>query len=158
MSSLSTPLNHSPHVPRQPPKPADFAPLDQDHYAQMFKQLDHESLATLVTAVLITLFFWLAIFLTCDSSSKFLHMPLWFVLSCLGGYIISVAGVIVLVKYFLKDLPLHPQLLQANSSSLDAPTEQAKAPTTLATAPNVTDAATSTAEPLLKANSSTSSH
>ena len=73
----------------------------------MFKQLDAEALYTLLAAVLITLVFWLAIYLTHESSVSFWHMPLWFVLSCLGGYVLSVVVVVVLVKCFLKDMPLH---------------------------------------------------
>lgn len=80
--------------------------LTQDQYAAQMKQLDAEALYTFAAAILVTLVFWLAIFLTHDSSVTIFHLPLWFVLSCLGGYVFSVVCVVLLVKLFLKSMTL----------------------------------------------------
>ena len=112
VSSPQHKLAQSPNLQPQHTSPAADAEsaaesIDQERYAAMFKQLDAEALYTLLAAVLITLLFWLAIYLTHESSVSFWHMPLWFVLSCLGGYVLSVVVVVILVKCFLKDMPLH---------------------------------------------------
>lgn len=108
VSSPQHKLAQSPHLQPQPTSTAaDAESIDQARYAAMFKQLDAEAFYTLFAAILITLVFWLAIYLTHESSVSFWHMPLWFVLSCIGGYILSVVVVVVLVKCFLKDMPLH---------------------------------------------------
>lgn len=108
VSSPQHKLAQSPNLQPQHTSPAtDAGSLDQARYAAMFKQLDAEALYTLLAALLITLVFWLAIYLTHESSVSFWHMPLWFVLSCLGGYVLSVVVVVVLVNCFLKDMPLH---------------------------------------------------
>ena len=33
-------------------------------------------------------------------------MPLWFTISCIGGYILSVVGVIILVRFFMYNFDL----------------------------------------------------
>ena len=108
---VSSPQHKLAQSPNQQPQHTssvtDAGALDQARYAAMFKQLDAEALYTLLAALLITLVFWLAIYLTHESSVSFWHMPLWFVLSCLGGYVLSVVVVVVLVNCFLKDMPLH---------------------------------------------------
>lgn len=81
--------------------------LTDEQYADTFKQLDAEALYTLIAAIIVTVVFWLAIFLTHDSTVSIWHLPLWFVLSCLGGYVFSVVSVIVLVKGFMKNCPLN---------------------------------------------------
>lgn len=86
--------------------PSTTDELSQDQYAAQMKQLDSEAFYTFAAAILVTLVFWLAIFLTHDLSITFMHLPLWFVLSCLGGYIFSVVSVIILVKFFLKTMTL----------------------------------------------------
>ena len=108
VSSPQHKLAQSPNLqPQHTSSVTDAGALDQARYAAMFKQLDAEALYTLLAAILITLVFWLAIYLTHESSVSFWHMPLWFVLSCLGGYVLSVVVVVVLVNCFLKDMPLH---------------------------------------------------
>lgn len=158
MSSLSTPLStaseqqeSSSPLKQQPQKPSDLDLLNQDLYAQMFKQLDYEAYATLITALLITMLFWLVIFLTNECGVNFLHMPLWFVLSCIGGYILSVISVIVLVKYFLKEMPLHP-------TSHTSPKDQASTTSSQAQIKRVSMDTTTLTEQLLKPSSSDSHH
>lgn len=75
-------------------------------YASMFKQMDKEALATLSAAILVTAVFWLTIALTHDINASILYMPLWFVLSCIGGYLFSVVVVIFLVKKLMRNLEL----------------------------------------------------
>ncbi len=76
------------------------------NYKEKFRQMDREALATTVCAVVITLFFWGAIFLFKDSPAEIMTMPLWFVISCLGGYLLSVVGVIFIVRVIFKDFEL----------------------------------------------------
>lgn len=82
------------------------SPVDQEQYAAKFKQLDAEALYTFLGAIFITVVFWLSIFLTHDSEVAIMQLPLWFVLSCLGGYVLSVLVVIFLVKFLLKHTEL----------------------------------------------------
>ena len=134
VSSTQHKLAQSPNLqPQHTSSVTDAGALDQARYAAMFKQLDAEALYTLLAALLITLVFWLAIYLTHESSVSFWHMPLWFVLSCLGGYVLSVVVVVVLVNCFLKDMPLHlPRCAKAKEAdasgkATSAATAQAQA-------------------------------
>ncbi|MCI6531366.1 MAG: YhdT family protein [Mesosutterella sp.] len=80
-----------------------FQKLD---YREKFRIMDREAAATLALAVIIMAFFWLAVFLLKDSAETLLAMPLWFTVSCIGGYLLSIAGVIFLVRRFFKDFDL----------------------------------------------------
>ncbi len=76
-------------------------------YAAKFAQMDREAAATLTAAIAVTAFFWLAIFfLGDDPLATLFSMPLWFVVSCIGGYLISVLAVIVLIRCCLKNFDL----------------------------------------------------
>lgn len=75
-------------------------------YEKKFELMGKEALATIICASFITIAFWLAIWLLKDSHATLLKMPLWFTVSCIGGYLLSVAGVIVLVKYFMYNFSL----------------------------------------------------
>ena len=77
-----------------------------NEYAKKFVQMDKEALYTLVLSIVIFIFFWGSIFILQDSQVSIWQMPLWFVISCIGGYILSVAGVAVLIKYFMKNFDL----------------------------------------------------
>lgn len=76
--------------------------LEQAAYAQQMAQLDREAWYTLGAAGLTTLLFWGVIALTYDSLITVAYMPLWFILSCIGGYLFSVLIVVFLVKFALK--------------------------------------------------------
>ena len=79
----------------------------QDKLKQIFRQMDKEAFSTFITAVIITVYFWLTVFIFKDDISLTLFsMPIWFVLSCIGGYILSVIAVIVLVRKFMKNFSL----------------------------------------------------
>lgn len=134
VSSPQHKLAQSPHLQPQPTSTAaDAESIDQARYAAMFKQLDAEAFYTLFAAILITLLFWLAIYLTHESSVSFWHMPLWFVLSCIGGYILSVVVVVVLVKCFLKDMPLHLPRVGTQDKTAPEPATAAAASASSAT-------------------------
>jgi uncharacterized membrane protein YhdT len=75
-------------------------------YEEKFKLMDKEAHATLICALLITVFFWLAIWLLKDFHVTLFKMPLWFTISCIGGYLVAVVGVIVLVRYFMYNFDL----------------------------------------------------
>ncbi|MBU3844835.1 MAG: YhdT family protein [Candidatus Anaerobiospirillum pullicola] len=99
-------------------------PSEQEQYAAQFTQLDKEALATVLAAVLITVLFWAAIYFTADMQSNILAMPLWFVISCLGGYLFSIVVVVVLVTKFMSNCRLDvPSLQQLEHTQSNAPLE-----------------------------------
>ena len=75
-------------------------------YKEKFRQIDKEAKATFIVALIIFAYFWLSIFLFKDQLILVLNMPLWFVLSCIGGYLLSVVLVIALVKFCMKNFSL----------------------------------------------------
>ena len=89
-------------VATERPLSADEVAREQQQYAAQFVQLDREAWYTLVAALLTTVLFWGAIALTHDSVITVGYLPLWFALSCLGGYVFSVMIVVALVKWCLK--------------------------------------------------------
>lgn len=44
-------------------------------------------------------------------------MPLWFSVSCLGGYVLSVVAVIVLVKRYFRDFDLDQDAPEATETT-----------------------------------------
>lgn len=75
-------------------------------YKERFVQMDREALSTVIASLVITLYFWLSIWLFKDSAVTLLSLPLWFMLSCIGGYILSIIAVFVLVRRCMKNFPL----------------------------------------------------
>ncbi len=75
-------------------------------YKEKFIRTDKEAKATFILALMIFIFFFASIFLSMETNIYILGMPLWFVLSCLVGYILSVVGVVVLVRHFMQDFSL----------------------------------------------------
>ena len=84
------------------PLSADEVAREQQQYAAQFVQLDREAWYTLGAALITTVIFWGAIALTHDCLITVGYLPLWFALSCLGGYVFSVVIVVALVKWCLK--------------------------------------------------------
>lgn len=84
------------------PLSADEVAREQQQYAAQFVQLDREAWYTLGAALITSVIFWGAIALTHDSLITVGYLPLWFALSCLGGYVFSVVIVVALVKWCLK--------------------------------------------------------
>ncbi len=60
----------------------------------------------IIAALIITVFFWGSIYLFKDSPAELLALPLWFVISCIGGYLLSIAAVWVLVRRFMRNFSL----------------------------------------------------
>ena len=75
-------------------------------YHEKPAQADREARLTLWAACFVTILFWLAIFLTQDALVAWFGIPLWFWLSCIGGYLLSVLVVIVLVRFGCKNFDL----------------------------------------------------
>ena len=75
-------------------------------YQEKFIRTDKEARATFILSLVIFVFFFVSIFVFMDENVFILGMPLWFVLSCLGGYLLSVAGVVILVRFFMQDFSL----------------------------------------------------
>lgn len=73
---------------------------------EKFKQIDKEARAAFIAALIIFIYFWLSIFLCKDLIIYVFNMPLWFMLSCIGGYLLSIITVFVLVKFFMKNFSL----------------------------------------------------
>ena len=69
-----------------------------DHYKEAVRQSHREAIYTLVAAVFLFVFFWGSIYLSADSDEFFWGLPLWFWLSCVGGFLLSVVVVWFLVK------------------------------------------------------------
>lgn len=84
---------------------------------EKFQAMDREALATLILALVITAFFWGAIFLLKDTGLMLFSMPAWFTVSCIGGYFLSVAGVIWLVKKVMVEFPLDDEECESAASS-----------------------------------------
>ena len=72
-------------------------------YKEKFIQMDREAAATAICALIIMAAFWAALLPLKDSPETLFEMPLWFSVSCLGGYVLSVVAVIVLVKRYFRD-------------------------------------------------------
>lgn len=65
-----------------------------------------EAVVTLIAAVFTMIYFWAAILIFDKSPETVLHMPLWFMASCVGGYLFSVIAVLWLVKRWFVDIDL----------------------------------------------------
>ncbi|MCR5084925.1 MAG: YhdT family protein [Succinivibrionaceae bacterium] len=76
-------------------------------YAEKFRATDREAVLTLALAIAIAAFFWGAVALFGDRPQDLLWgLPLWFSVSCLGGYLLSVAGVAILTRFLMRDFDL----------------------------------------------------
>ena len=77
-------------------------------YKDKFIQMNKEAKATLIASLIIFAYFWLTIYLFQDNLEfgMILGLPLWFTLSCLGGYLLSIIVVFILVKFFMANFDL----------------------------------------------------
>ena len=75
-------------------------------YRQAHQQSNREAIYCLLASVVLTICFWAAIFLTQDSSLSIWGVPLWFWLSCVGGYVLSVLFVWLLIRFKMKNFSL----------------------------------------------------
>lgn len=83
--------------------------------------MNREALATLSCALLVFAFFWAALLLFKDSGEMLLSLPLWFVISCLGGYVLSIVLTLVLIKKFMVDFPLDEEEPGRESGQISGP-------------------------------------
>lgn len=75
-------------------------------YKEAVKRSHKEAFYTLVASVFLCVFFWGAVCFTMNLEWAFWGLPLWFWLSCVGGYVLSVIAVWVLVKGFFRNFSL----------------------------------------------------
>lgn len=75
-------------------------------YHEKLRQADKEAAYTLAFSALVTAFFWISIFLTSDTLLVFFGLPLWFWLSCIGGYVFSIVAVLLLIRLCFKNFDL----------------------------------------------------
>lgn len=127
-------------------------------YASMFKQMDKEALATLSAAILVTAVFWLTIALTHDINATVLYMPLWFVLSCIGGYLFSIVVVIFLVKKLMRNLELKVRSLKDETTAVKSEIKAVKSEMNATESKGKTHTATNTPTLSSKAFSNSSAH
>ena len=80
--------------------------VGRDAYDRALAASHREAALTLGAAVLIMAVFWAAVWFLKDSSQTILSMPIWFMASCVGGYLLSVLLVWLLVRFVFKDVPL----------------------------------------------------
>jgi uncharacterized membrane protein YhdT len=69
-------------------------------YRKKHAIMRREAAMTLAAAVVVMAFWWIAGFGLQDADFTILFMPGWFVVSCLGSWILSIAAVCLLVKRF----------------------------------------------------------
>lgn len=79
---------------------------DRRDYERALRASHQEAIATMAVALLTVLYFWGAVFLLEESDMTVFGLPLWFLASCIGGYFVSIAGVLFLVKRVFTDIPL----------------------------------------------------
>lgn len=86
-------------------------------YKEKFIQMDREAAATAICALIIMAAFWAALLPLKDSPETLFEMPLWFSVSCLGGYVLSVVAVIALVKRYFRDFDLDQDAPEATETT-----------------------------------------
>lgn len=81
-------------------------PLTREYYDRALRSSHREAAATMAVALITVLYFWGTVLLLEESEFTLFSMPVWFVASCMGGYLVSVAGVVFLVKRCFTDIAL----------------------------------------------------
>ena len=79
---------------------------DSFSYQDALRRNHQEALVTLVAAVLITVVFWSCVFCFESAILGWFGVPLWFWMSCIGGYFFSILVVWVLIRFFYKNFEL----------------------------------------------------
>lgn len=72
-------------------------------YREAVKQSAREAKWTLAVSVALFLFFWTAIALLGDSAEAWFGLPVWFWTAVIGGYLLSIAGVVFLCRSVFRD-------------------------------------------------------
>lgn len=68
----------------------DRLPSEKAAYHKALSTCNREAAVTLGVALFLTVFFWAAIAIFGECSAAWWGMPVWFWLSCIGGYVLSV--------------------------------------------------------------------
>ncbi|MCR4962547.1 MAG: YhdT family protein [Firmicutes bacterium] len=71
------------------------------------KQLKKEALLTALLYVLFFIWWYATAYGFADSPVRVLGLPLWFFLSCIVGWLLCVAGTVILVKKGFKNIDLN---------------------------------------------------
>jgi len=80
--------------------------MEKMSYREKFIQMNREAKATCVVAVILIAFWWITAFGLAGLDSTIFHMPVWFVVSCFGVWILSIILVVYLVTKVFKDFSL----------------------------------------------------
>jgi uncharacterized membrane protein YhdT len=80
--------------------------MEKMSYREKFVQMNKEAKATWIVMAILIAFWWIASFGTSWIDYTIFHMPGWFVVSCVGSWILSIALVVFLVKKVFKDFSL----------------------------------------------------
>ena len=78
-------------------------------YKEKFVQMNKEAKATWIIAAIIIAFWWIGGFGVYEMSGAewtIMGMPAWFMISCFGSWILSIALVVFIVKKVFKDFDL----------------------------------------------------
>ena len=79
---------------------------DSFSYQDALRRSHQEALVTLAAAALITVVFWVCVFCFETSMVGWFGVPLWFWMSCIGGYFFSIFTVWILIRFFYKNFEL----------------------------------------------------
>ena len=80
--------------------------MEKMSYREKFVQMNKEAKATWIVMAIIIAFWWIAAFGTYQIDYTIFHMPGWFVLSCLGVWVLSIIMVTVLTTKVFKNFSL----------------------------------------------------
>ncbi len=78
-------------------------------YKEKFVQMNKEAKATWILAAIVIAFWWIGgfgLYYIAGTDLRIAHMPAWVIVSCFGAWIISIIGVVFLVKRVFKDFDL----------------------------------------------------
>jgi len=84
-------------------------------YKEKFIQMNREARIICIITAIIIIFWWLMAF-GINQQTTFLNLPLWFVGSCIGTYLLAVILVIFVVKKFFVDFDLDDETTKRNDN------------------------------------------
>lgn len=88
---------------------------DEQKHRQMIK----EAVATFILLTIVAVWHVGFAFLLNGTDVMIIGMPLWFFVSTIGGFVISVAGVVILLKFVFKDFELGEEMPDEDEGSKD---------------------------------------
>lgn len=84
-------------------------------YKEKFVQMNKEARAICWLSVVLIIFWWIAAFGTAKIDYTILSMPGWFVVSCMGTYLLAVILVWLVVKKVFVDFDLDDEVAEEAS-------------------------------------------